>query len=156
MIRGIPTRNVLLASSILDIIIWNPAMIMKLTEYIRVAPITGSGITTKTMASFGRNARNTRIPPMAKAIRRLVAPVPIERPMLLEEVDWPIVPTRPPKTAERPSARIPWPTFIMSVLLQSASLIFWQVVMSPIVLRVEQVIAIIKGRRRATSKDHPK
>jgi hypothetical protein len=59
---------------------------MKHAEYRRIAPTTGAGITAKTAASFGKNARAAIMIPVGIARLRLVVPVARESPMLLETV----------------------------------------------------------------------
>lgn len=77
---------------------------------------------------------------------RLVAPVARENPTLLEKVDWPNPPSRPESTEQIPPARIPPLMSFISVRFHCASLIFSQKVRSPTVLRIEQTLAIMKGR----------
>ena len=122
---------------------------------MRIAPITGSGITAKKAASLGKNARRIIRMPQGMAMERLVAPVARERPTLLEKVDWPIPPSRPDRPVPIAPAKIPPLTDCMSVRFQSASLIFWHRVKSPTHLIVEARLAMRNAGRRARSKDQP-
>jgi len=74
-----------------------PASIIKQAAKTSEAPITGVGMITNTAASFGTNAMRISNPPIAQAIRRLVAPVASDRPTLLDDTDWP----RPPYLPSR-------------------------------------------------------
>src|SRR5688572_31706251 len=102
-----------------------------------MAPITGGGMIVKTAARPGMNANKIRMTPQGKAIWRLVAPVAIERPTLLEKVDWPTPPKRPASVVPTDSARIPPLADFKSVRFHSRSLAFWHRVRSPTLLRVD-------------------
>src|SRR5580700_11798126 len=112
----------------------------------------------KIAASRGKNASAMQINPAGQAITRLVAPVAIESPTLLENVDCPTPPNTPDKAEQIPPARIPPLTSFISVRFHSESLIFSQSVKSPTVLSIEQTLAIRNGsiisnlKRRAEGK----
>ena len=93
--------------------------------------------------------------PQGMAIDRLVAPVASERPTLLENVDWPIPPSKPDRPVPIAPAKIPPLTDCMSVRFQSASLIFWHRVKSPTLFKVEARLAMRNAGRRARSNDQP-
>src|ERR1700761_5124375 len=100
----------------------------------------------KTAANLGKKASAIQINPAGQEMMRLVAPVATESPTLLEKVDWPSPPRKPDNTEQRPPARIPPLIFFISVRFHWASLIFSQNVRSPTVLRMEQTLAIMKGK----------
>src|ERR1700689_5521613 len=108
--------------------------------------MTGAGMIEKTAASRGKKASAMQISPAGQGIIRLVATVARESPTLLEKVDWPNPPSRPESTEQIPPARIPPLMSLISERFHRASLIFSQNVRSPTVLRMEQTLAIMKGR----------
>src|SRR3990172_4413169 len=126
---------------------------MKQVTKISKAPIAGLGIIVKKEDKMGKKARRVNNPPAAKAIRRLVAPVAMETPTLLDDVDCAIAPSSAATTVPRELARIPRPMDFMSGGFHSTSLIFWQVAMSPAALRVEARDANRKGASIAQAKD---
>ena len=93
--------------------------------------------------------------PQGMAMDRLVAPVARERPTLLENVDWPIPPSKPDRPVPIAPAKIPPLTDCMSVRFQSASLIFWQRVKSPTLFKVEARLAMRNAGRKARSTAQP-
>src|SRR5262245_34106423 len=109
----------------------------------------------KKAASFGKKARAIKNTPTGRAMARLVAPVAIERPTLLEKVDCPIPPINPARVVPADPARIPPATDFMSVRFHLLSLIFWHRVRSPTVFSTELRLAIRKGARNAKLKVIP-
>src|SRR5215510_3866737 len=97
---------------------------MKQTVKSSRAPITGLGMIANDAASLGTKAKPIRIPPQANPIRRLVAPVAIDRPTLALEVDCPIIPTPPDNITPQASARMPPLIDFISGLFHSASFTF--------------------------------
>jgi hypothetical protein len=93
--------------------------------------------------------------PQGRAIWRLVAPVAIERPTLLEKVDWPTPPKRPTSVVPMEAARIPPLTDFKSVRFHSRSLAFWHNVRSPTLLRVDARQAMKNAGNNAMSNDQP-
>src|SRR5262245_11167392 len=128
---------------------------MKQTVKSKRAPITGLGMIANDAASLGTKSNTIRIPPQANPIRRLVAPVAMDRPTLALEVDCPIIPTPPDNITPHASARMPPLIDCMSGRFHSVSLIFWQVVRSPTALSVEAKTVTRKGKISAPLKDHP-
>ena len=114
-IIAIPTTSILRASSIRDVMIWNPTKIMKLTANTNVAPITGVGMMTNMVANLGRKARAHISRPTDQAILRLVAPVARDRATLLDEVDCPIPPRSPAPMQLAASASKPPLTEFISI-----------------------------------------
>src|SRR4029450_6254224 len=128
---------------------------MKLAAKNRRAPITGLGMIANNTASLGTKAKTTRIAPQANPIRRLVAPVAMERPTLAVEGDCPMFPTPPDNRTPHASARMPPLIDFISGLFHSASFTFWHVVKSPTALSDEANAVIRKGTSNAPLKDQP-
>src|SRR5262245_26220742 len=126
---------------------------MKQTVKSKRAPITGLGMIANDAASLGTKAKTIRIAPQANPIRRLVAPVAMDRPTLALEVDCPIVPTPPDNITPQASARMPLLIDFISARFHSASLIFWQVVKSPTALSDEANAVTRKGTSNAPLND---
>ena len=110
--------------------------------------MTGWGIAAKKADSLGKNASRIRIAPIGRAMLRLVAPVAMDRPTLLENVDWPSPPPIPAAVVHSAPASMPPETGFISVRFQSASLIFSHSVRSPTVFKIELTLAIRKGITR--------
>nr|WP_245602390.1 hypothetical protein [Fodinicurvata fenggangensis] len=91
-------------------------------------------------------------PPMASPTRRWITPLACDRPMELEKVFRPTVPSKPAQTVARPSARTPRAMLRMSGRTQSVSAIRWQVVMSPVARRAQARAPIMNGRAKEASK----
>lgn len=108
-ITAMPTTKVRRTSSIREVITCKPPRIIKQATYTSTAPVTGAGITENAAASFGKQARATRMSPAGKATARLVTPVAIDNPTLLEKVDCPIPPISPDRVVPMDPARIPGP-----------------------------------------------
>src|SRR5215471_15858394 len=128
---------------------------MKQTVKNKRAPITGFGMIANNTASLGTKAKTVRIPPQANPIRRLVAPVAMDRPTLALEVDCPMFPTLPDNITPHASARMPPLIDCMSGRFHSASLIFWQDVRSPTAFSDEANTVTRKGKINAPLKDQP-
>src|ERR1700720_2981323 len=112
----------------------------------------------KIAASRGKNASAIQINPAGQAITRLVAPVAIESPTLLENVDCPTPPNTPDKAEQIPPSKIPPLTSFISVRFHSESLIFSHSVRSPTLLSIEQTLAMTNGstipnRKRKRSEE---
>src|SRR6266568_1766062 len=107
--------------------------------------MTGAGITENAAASLGKQARAIRTSPAGRAIARLVTPVAIDKPTLLENVDCPTPPITPDSVVPMDPAKIPPATDFMSVRFQWLSLIFWHKVRSPTVFSTELRLAIRNG-----------
>jgi len=119
-----PTTNVFRESIMRDMIICNPAMIMKATAKMSIAPMTGSGMMAKIDESLGQNAKMISRPPVAKAMTRQVAPVAMESPTFVDEVDCPMAPKSPAHIQPIESAKMPFFIFFISERFHSTSLIF--------------------------------
>src|SRR5215470_10121094 len=128
---------------------------MKQTVKNKRAPITGLGMIANNTASLGTKAKTIRIAPQANPIRRLVAPVAMDRPTLALEVDCPMVPTPPDNITPQASARMPPLIDVISGLFHSASFTFWHVVKSPTALSDEANAVTRKGTNSPTLKDQP-
>src|SRR5215470_5259263 len=93
---------------------------------------------------------------IAYATLRLVTPVAAARPTLLVEVLQPMVPTRPASAVHKPLASAPPLMVRMSGRTQAASLVFWQMVTSPIARSEAATAAIAKGTIRLASNAQPR
>src|SRR5262245_20821875 len=93
-------------------------------EKSSVAPTTGRGMTAKSAAALGTNARPANIAAIAHATRRLVTPVAAARPTQLVVVLRPIVPSRPAVVVPSPLARTPPASDPRFGRAHSASLVF--------------------------------
>src|SRR5580704_45448 len=120
-----------------------------------MAPTTGAGIAASTAASFGKNASAITINPAGSAIDRLVVPVASDNPTLLDTVFCATPPVKPENSVPRPLARMPPLMDFISVRFQSASLIFWQRVISPTVFKLAVKQAITKGATSESRKLRP-
>src|ERR1700761_960203 len=119
------------------------------------APITGTGMIEKVAASLGQNASAMTNNPVGNAMTRLVAPVAIVSPTLLENVDCPTPPPKPARVVQIAPARMPPDTDFMLVRFQFASLVFWQSVRSPVLFSVEQRPAMRNGSKREKRNANP-
>ena len=83
--------------------ICRPATIMVVATKTIMAPMIGAGSRAMTALAFGMKARRIISAPMLSPMKRLVAPVAIDSPTLLDEALWPRVPRRPDRTVVMPS-----------------------------------------------------
>ncbi len=114
--------------------------------------MAGGGMTATRIVSLGQKARAMKMPPAAKAIQRLVAPVAADNPTLLAEVSTAAPPRKPPAKTLTASAKSPLPTLLTSASRQSSSLIFWQVIRLPKDFRLAHKDTIKNGTTRDQSK----
>src|SRR4029434_2328011 len=129
---------------------------MKHTVKNTRAPINGPCMIAHSTASLGTKAKAISIPPHARPIRRLVAPVAMDRPTLALEIVSPMVPAPPDNITLHDSASMPPRIERISGRFHSLSLIFWQVVRSPTALSTEANTVTRKGKISALLKDHPR
>src|ERR1700723_410650 len=106
-----------------------------------------------------RQLRNERqrdhINPAGSAINRLVVPVASDNPTLLDTVFCATPPVKPENSVPSPLAKMPPLMDLMSVRFQSASLIFWQSVMSPTVFKLAVKQAITNGATSERRNERP-
>ena len=81
-------------------------------------------MTTRTIDSMGKQAKTMNKAPALKATHRLVTPVAMESPILLDDVVCPTPPRSPADSWVKATARMPPCTECMSVRTHLASLIF--------------------------------
>lgn len=150
----IPITKVLRASIMRDMMICRPARIKWLTAKISEAPMIGVGMMTKIEANLGKKA-STIDDPGAVGDAAAGCAQAMESPILPDETDCPRAPSIPDRMLLIPQARTPPLMLTMSGRFHWTSLIFWQVVTSPMVLRADERAATRKGAKRTHSKDNP-
>ncbi len=133
--------------------IWMPWMMTDTIENKSAAIMIDRGIDTSTAASFGTNARSTKIVAIANAIRRLVTPVIAARPTFEADVFVPTAPARPERTVAAPSANTPPFIEDMSGRTHSASFVRWQIVITPSAFIAAARAAIANGTVSPRSND---